>query len=95
MSDQPQPAGEAAAGLPAGASTHTPLGPMPSAGRTAHDAQALGTPGSLPHTGSAPGTLPVGERIPRLTRPAGTPARNIPEWDLEPPAFLIKRGESA
>lgn len=38
---------------------------------------------------------PPGERIARLSKPAGTLARELPEWDLEPPAFLIKRGEDA
>jgi hypothetical protein len=96
MSDQSQPALKMAAEPPADASSQTPLAPRPGGESTAHDSQALGTPvGSLPHTGGAPGTLPAGEQIPRLTRPAGAPARSIPEWDLEPPAFLIKRGESA
>lgn len=35
------------------------------------------------------------EKLPRLTRPTGEPARGIPGWDLEPPAFLVKRGERA
>jgi hypothetical protein len=35
------------------------------------------------------------EKLPRLTRPTGEPARGIPSWDLEPPAFLVKRGERA
>jgi hypothetical protein len=38
---------------------------------------------------------PPGEGIPRLSKPSGAPARNLPSWDLEPPAFLIKRGEDA
>jgi hypothetical protein len=38
---------------------------------------------------------PPGEDIARLSKPSGTLARNLPSWDLEPPAFLIKRGEDA
>lgn len=37
---------------------------------------------------------PPGEHIPRLARPPGAMARKLPTWDLEPPAFLVKRGEA-
>ena len=38
---------------------------------------------------------PPGEELPRLSKPGGTLARNLPDWDLEPPAFLVRRGEEA
>lgn len=38
---------------------------------------------------------PPGEQLPLLSKPSGTLARSLPEWDLEPPAFLVRRGEEA
>ncbi|MGH2911970.1 MAG: hypothetical protein ACRDJ3_05795 [Solirubrobacteraceae bacterium] len=63
------------------------------------------SPGEQPTTSIAGATpavangasqpLPEGEQIPRLSRPQGELARNLPSWDPEPPAFLIKRSASA
>jgi hypothetical protein len=38
---------------------------------------------------------PPGEQLPGLSQPSGTLARSLPDWDLEPPAFLVRRGEEA
>lgn len=38
---------------------------------------------------------PPGEQLPGLSKPSGTLAGNLPDWDLEPPAFLVRRGEEA
>jgi hypothetical protein len=57
---------------------------------------AIGIGGDMPAAaGSASQPLSEGEQIPRLSRPQGELARNLPGWDPEPPAFLIKRSASA
>jgi hypothetical protein len=38
---------------------------------------------------------PPGEQLPQLSSPNGTLARSLPDWDLEPPSFLVKRGEDS
>ncbi len=38
---------------------------------------------------------PPGEQLPDLSKPSGTLARSLPDWDLEPPSFLVKRGEDS
>jgi hypothetical protein len=45
----------------------------------------------LPTKGAA--SKPPGEQLARLSKPSGTLARSLPDWDLEPPSFLVKRGE--
>jgi hypothetical protein len=55
-------------------------------------------------TGGSPGAAqlstdvvsrPAGEQLPGLSRPSGTLAQSLPDWDLEPPSFLVRRGEEA
>ena len=47
----------------------------------------------LPMKGAV--SKPPGEQLPDLSKPSGTLARSLPDWDLEPPSFLVKRGEDS
>jgi hypothetical protein len=58
-------------------------------GGTAGEAQGVT---QLPKGAAA---KPPGEQLPQLSIPSGTLARSLPDWDLEPPSFLVKRGEDS
>jgi hypothetical protein len=76
--------------LPNEISTDASLSHDPVAGDTAGGTHGVA---QLPTKGAV--SKPPGEQLPHLSSPSGTLARSLPDWDLEPPSFLVKRGEDA
>jgi hypothetical protein len=76
--------------LPNEISTDASLSHDPGAGDTVGGRQGVA---QLPTKGAV--SKPPGEQLPNLSKPSGTLARSLPDWDLEPPSFLVKRGEDS